>query len=707
MRKFCGKALLLLSMFIVSGNAVAASGWPSKYEGVMLQGFYWDSFKVTVNTKWSTLTEKADELSKYFKLIWTPNGGKPASSPSNGYDPVYWFTNYNSSWGTEYQLRTMIKTYKEKGTGIIADVVINHRSGTSNWTNFPKETWNGETYQLGPQHICSTDEVRNQAGQAKPTGAPDTGEDFNGSRDLDHTSAEVQRNCKAYCKFLLDDMGYSGFRLDMTKGYDGQYTKIYNQYSNPTYCVGEYWDGSYDALAAWIEKTGKTSAAFDFAFKYAVNKAFSSNDMTQLCWKANGTTDQPAGLIHFGYARYAVTFIDNHDTSRDDWNKFNGNVVAANAFMLCSPGTPCVFYPHYSANKAAIQKLISVRNAVGLHNESAVRVLKVSRDCYMAEVTGTKGKLVVRIGSTSDTPAGYTSSDVKASGNGYCVWSKVGVGGGDDPIVTPGKEFKVYFDNTQTKWTTPYIHYWGDSESSWPGVAMSKHKDNVWVYTVPAGTIGLIFNAGNGDATKTEDFVAAENHLYNKSGDQGVYGGGHDDPTPGNYPANVYLVGNINGQNWNSADAPRQDSASKGVYVWNGVKFDESAAGTDKSYFSFLTALDAEAGSWIEANNSDRYGAPEKDAAITINKPAQVKLFAVNVDAMGCNAWYVAPGTYTVTLDLSTMQVKVGTGSTIVNAIEENEEAVYFNLQGQRVENPEHGIYIMVRGSKVSKVMVK
>ena len=80
MRKFCGKALLLLSMFIVSGNAVAASGWPSKYEGVMLQGFYWDSFKGTDNTKWSTLTEKADELSKYFKLIWTPNGGKPASS---------------------------------------------------------------------------------------------------------------------------------------------------------------------------------------------------------------------------------------------------------------------------------------------------------------------------------------------------------------------------------------------------------------------------------------------------------------------------------------------------------------------------------------------------------------------------------------------------------------------------------------------------
>jgi len=26
--------------------------------------------------------------------------------------------------------------------------------------------------------------------------------------------------------------------------------------------------------------------------------------MTKLVWKANGTTDQPAGMIHFGYPRY-------------------------------------------------------------------------------------------------------------------------------------------------------------------------------------------------------------------------------------------------------------------------------------------------------------------------------------------------------------------------------------------------------------------
>ena len=196
MKKIAGICVLSLAA-IFGSDAVSAANyaWPENFEGVMLQGFYWDSYNGTNNTKWTTLTQNADELSKYFKLIWVPNGAKAATSPSNGYDPVYWFSNYNTCWGTEANLRKMIQTFKEKGTGIIADVVINHRSGVSNWTNFPTETWNGQTYKLGPEHICNTDEVGNESGQAKPTGAADTGEDFNGSRDLDHTSAEVQRNC--------------------------------------------------------------------------------------------------------------------------------------------------------------------------------------------------------------------------------------------------------------------------------------------------------------------------------------------------------------------------------------------------------------------------------------------------------------------------------------------------------------------------------
>lgn len=654
-------AVLCLSL------GVKAAGWPANYQGVMLQGFYWDSYKGSNDTKWTTLTSKADELSQYFKLIWVPNSARAngENGGGNGYMPIYWFTNHNCAYGTEAQLKTMISTFKAKGVGIIEDVVVNHRVGSSNWYNFPTETWNGRTYQLTNGAICSTDEMWKSGGQGCPytKGAPDTGEDFDGARDLDHTNATVQDHVKNYCKFLIDDMGYVGFRLDMVKGYGGQYTKIYNQYSKPQFSVGEYFDGSYDKVAAWIDATGKESAAFDFPLKYQLNKAFpsaNSYNLTELCWKNPSGENQPAGMIHYGYTQYSVTFVDNHDTYRDG-SKFNGNVVAANAFILCSPGTPCVFYPHYTQYKSQIQALIKVRNDVGVHNLSPVKVLKCESNCYMAEVTGTKGKLVVKIGNTMDSPSGYSNSDIKCSGDGYCVWSTTD--GGVTPDIPSKEAFKVYFKNT-VNWTTPYIHYWGSTESSWPGVAMSKVSgtSDIWTYTVPAGTTGCLFNAGDGDPTKTADFSAQPNHLYTTSGDQGVYSGSGDveQPKPGNYPSTLYLIGNIMDSEW-STEKGYEAKGTNGVYKFSNVKIDDSGNGS--GYFAFATKLGA---NWDVVNSGDRYGAGASDTPIAAGKSDNIVLYAANVNASGSQSWMINAGNYDITADLSSMKLTVATvGSTV------------------------------------------
>ena len=703
MRKLTTLLILLLS--IISGtNVVKAVGWPANYQGVMLQGFYWDSYKGSDDTKWTTLTSKADELSKYFSLIWVPNSARAngENGGGNGYMPIYWFSNHNCAFGTEAQLKTMIKTFKDKGVGLIEDVVVNHRVGSSNWYNFPAESWNGKTYQLTNGAICSTDEMWKSGGQGCPytKGNPDTGEDFDGARDLDHTNATVQDNVKNYCKFLIDDLGYVGFRLDMVKGYSGQYTKIYNQYSKPTFSVGEYWDGQYDAVAAWIESTGRESAAFDFPFKYAVNEAFASNDMTKLCWKANGTTDQPAGLIHYGYPQFAVTFVDNHDTYRDG-SKFTGNVVAANAFMLCSPGTPCVFYPHYSQNKAAIQALINVRNQVGVHNMSAVRVLKLTRDCYMAEVTGTKGKLVVKIGSSMDSPSGYSDKDIKCSGNYYCVWATTQ--GGVTPDIPSSEPFTVYFKNNKN-WTTPYIHYWGNTESTWPGVAMQKVSGttDIWSYTVPAGTTGCLFNAGDGDPTKTSDFQAVKNHLYTTDGDQGVYSGSGNVDTPSNYPATLYILGHINGYSW----ATHQGIAARGtngIYTWKDVTIDDADNGF--GYIAFATKLSASADDWDTVNSADRYGAVSADLPLAKGETATIQLYGGS-SAGSSQSWKIAAGPYNVTADLSKMTVKLEEAATVSEVEATDAPAQYFNLQGLKIENPTRGIYIRVQGRNAEKVLI-
>ena len=187
---------------------MVAQGWPSQYGGVMLQGFYWDSY---ADTKWTNLESQADEMSQFFDLIWVPNSAYANATSNNmGYHPVYWF-NHRNAFGTEAELRSMIQTFKQKGTGIIEDVVINHRiSAGSNWLVFPKETYKGVEYQLTADDICCDDESKDNG--YTPNGAYDTGEPWGGARDLDHAGANVQQNVMAYEDFLLNDLGYAGFR---------------------------------------------------------------------------------------------------------------------------------------------------------------------------------------------------------------------------------------------------------------------------------------------------------------------------------------------------------------------------------------------------------------------------------------------------------------------------------------------------------------
>ncbi|MCC8070588.1 MAG: hypothetical protein LIO90_02155 [Bacteroidales bacterium] len=66
-------------------------------------------------------------------------------------------------------------------------------------------------------------------------------------------------------------------------------------------------------------------------------------------------------------------------------------------------------------------------------------------------------------------------------------------------------------------------------------------------------------------------------------------------------------------------------------------------------------------------------------------------------------------GTYLVTLDLNTYTISITDPSAIRtigdDAVEG--EAIYYNLQGVRVANPQNGLYIKVNGHKTEKVLVK
>ena len=387
------KVLTLLFTIHCSLFTSFAQGWPQKYGGVMLQSFYWNSYE---DTQWAALEAQASDLAANFDLIWIPQSGN-CGGQSMGYDDLYWFTNYNSSFGNEAQLRSMIKTFKDLGLGTIADVVINHRRNLSSWTDFPSETYNGVTYQLTNNDICSDDEAAQNGYEVGPN--KDTGENWPGMRDLDHKSENVQANVKAYLKFLLNDLGYVGFRYDMVKGYNASYTKMYNEDSKPQFSVGECWDSS-NTIKRWIDNTGKTSAAFDFQFKYVVRNATDKNDWSYLAQKNDGNWPLVSSDYNEGaYRQWAVTFVENHDTEVRPDGSSNGplrrDTLAANAYMLAMPGTPCVFLKHWQAYKPEIRAMIAARKQAGITNVSEYRNVVSTKTLYANIVDD---KLLVAVG---------------------------------------------------------------------------------------------------------------------------------------------------------------------------------------------------------------------------------------------------------------------------------------------------------------------
>lgn len=401
------KKIYLTLIALLASINMFAQGWPANYSGVMLQGFSWDSYDYS---QWTVLEKQADDMKGFIDLVWLPQSGKCIETTKvMGYMPYYYF-NQNSSFGTEAELRSLIAKFKANGIGAIADVVVNHRN-TDGWYAFPAETYKGVTYQMLSTDICKNDDGGSTAIQAKKDGVSlsnnyDEGTDFGGCRDIDHKSENVQKVIKAYLKYLKDDLGYTGFRYDMVKGFDGSHVADYNDATGVEYSVGEYWDGN-EKIESWINRTNKKSAAFDFQFRYnvrdAVNGAANGKVTTSSDWSKLNSNDN---LMHdANYRRYAVTFVENHDTQKRSESEQNDplrkDTIAANAYMLAMPGTPCVFQPHWRAYKQEIKSMIEARKLAGITNMSNYTNKMAQNACFANETTGNKAKLIVVVGNNT------------------------------------------------------------------------------------------------------------------------------------------------------------------------------------------------------------------------------------------------------------------------------------------------------------------
>lgn len=510
--------ILIAMTLLVSVNAMA-QGWPANYGGVMLQGFFWDSYrtnwdgyatldaggtnytwatmygagwqkdgdKITdrwalPNTTWRSLIDHKNEIAPFIDLLWLPQSGstvcpeyvqytgnsktrpyreqdgyapyginygdKIVNPDCMGFVPVFYFHHglvlnpdgtawtyvHNgetltpkSYFGTEAELKQLIREYKAEGSFAIEDVVANHRGGLSSWLSgehtkidFPTEVWtspDGVTHTISwdAYDVCSDDE------SGEGLGGPDSGGQGQWAPDIAHNRDETREKVKLYLRYLTEELGYVGYRLDYAQGMSGKNMADYMYELKPTFAVGENWNMDQGYLESWINSTFRNDhyqcAAFDFPLKRAINVAFNYGSHFQLL---DGYTEGASGeysnmkitpLINDPkYRRYAITFVENHDTFKDlptddtgYKDRLTTNILEANAFILCMPGTPCLFYAHFMHPDwhDTLVKLIKARRTAGITNESACvnGMERIGTDGAKWIVTGNNGEICLQLGA--------------------------------------------------------------------------------------------------------------------------------------------------------------------------------------------------------------------------------------------------------------------------------------------------------------------
>jgi alpha-amylase len=439
-------SLFVFSLMMIVPLQAKNVGVPAECEDVMLQAFYWNSYNGNESstkygrTKWIDLLADTAVINANFDVVWFPPSAGPTGN-GVGYSAKQ-YSNQDSDWGTKQKLNQLITALHAGNTKVLADVVLNHRGSGNSWCTFLTDNFGGSygSWTLTQKQIVSNDECfKNTSSNcynaaSSDRGAYDTGDNFDGARDLDHTGEMVQNWSKAYTQWLLGEMKYDGFRYDMTLGFHGRYLKMYNEAANPYISVSELWSG-IDRQKQHLAETDSNTMIFDFQMKYSM-KGIVNGSYGKL--NKNKTFE---GLRKHGLERYSVTFIDNHDTfdrgtaygdnqySSSDLTKATtkDQILQATAYQLMMPGIPCMFWPYWKSYQSETNELIAVRKRVGIHSESAVLEEESGQYKYSATVQGHRGKAIVRVGKyrSLEVPEGYELAVEGGERGAYTVFVKM------------------------------------------------------------------------------------------------------------------------------------------------------------------------------------------------------------------------------------------------------------------------------------------
>ena len=374
-----------------------ASSDAAAINGVMLQGFYWDtpiSTGSSNQTWWQVLGSKASEFSQAgFTAVWLPpayKGWNPNQSPAamdEGYGVYdrYDLGEFNQKgsvatrYGTLAQLQSCISSLHGQGLQVYEDMVMNHLNGAdapetitmtdgstqSLYTRFNYAARNGA-------YSNYTWQWHNFNGQGKTNGfyqwhAWDFDSYAGGEAydpllgdEIRYSDVNQVNETIAWGKWLTTKLNLDGYRVDAAPHMLTSFLNSwFDQVKGSKFAVSEAWFDQVSYLTDYVQRTGGRTSLFDFPL----------HNLFKNMSDGNGSWDMQ-GLKFAGFTEadgaHSVSFVDNHDTDQSNSSPIVNLKMLAYAYILLrDKGYPCVFYKdYYNYNLGGqIKTLMAIRQA--------------------------------------------------------------------------------------------------------------------------------------------------------------------------------------------------------------------------------------------------------------------------------------------------------------------------------------------------------
>jgi len=194
--------------------------------------------------------------------------------------------------------------------------------------------------------------------------------------DYDQTKIETIDTLQEWSKWLWEDVGIRGYRMDAVKHFPHSFTGnlmdyLHYQNMNPSIVVGEYFDTNASALKGWVDgvlnemdndtKNHISVRAFDFSLRKALKDACDAFGYDARDIFNAGIVDGAGGS---GFQ--AVTFLNNHDYREDFDPPVQSDPILGYAYLLTNNqvGLPCVFYPDYYGTNIPHSPNVSLKDEI-------------------------------------------------------------------------------------------------------------------------------------------------------------------------------------------------------------------------------------------------------------------------------------------------------------------------------------------------------